>query len=107
MMCDVRIVNEVLLDAFRRRRRCEYCNRPTPEGCDPHHLFAKGMGGAWRLDVRINVIALCRCCHDCFHLGNILREDLLAVVCSREGRLQDDVLEEIHRLRRLPKEAPS
>lgn len=86
------------LDAIRSRMACEYCKRP----CLPevHHIFTRGAG---RLDVRPNLIALCRECHADFHAGNLLRCDLLLIVAHREGELQDHIRDLIHLLRRLPK----
>jgi hypothetical protein len=97
----VRIINENLLEQFRRKRRCEWCGHSVT-GCDPHHVFTRGAG---RLDLRINLIGLCRECHNDVHLGHIARFDLLAVVAAREGMSQDVIEAEIYRLRRLPKEA--
>ena len=94
-----------LLDEFRRKPRCEWCNARSRHGLDPHHVFARGMGGGGRLDVRINLVSLCRTCHGEVHGGRIMRRDLLAIVAAREGMLQDDVEREIYRLRRLPKGA--
>lgn len=102
----MRIVDETLLDVFRQSPRCEWCRLLTPTGCDPHHIHAKGFGGGGRLDVAINLIALCRECHTLVHGGFILRRCLLAIVAQREGRLQDDIEAEIMLLRRLPKGSP-
>jgi len=96
----MRIVNPELLDAFRWKMACEWCGaRGT--GFDPHHIYSRG----WcRLDVRINLLSLCRACHSAHHAGNRpLRCDLLAVVAAREGLLQDDIITELWRLYRAPK----
>lgn len=97
----MRIVNERLLDEFRSARCCEWCRQPAR--CEAHHVFCRGMGSATRLDVRVNLLSLCRLCHQKFHDGNILRCDLLAIVAQREGRLQDEIEREIYALRRAPK----
>lgn len=97
----MKIVNESLLDEFRNALRCEWCKKPAK--CDPHHVFAKGMGGGGRLDVRVNLVALCRVCHTLTHAGEIARYDLLAIIAVREGMLQDKIEEEVWRLRRLKK----
>jgi hypothetical protein len=67
------------------------------------------MGGGFRLDVRINLIALgssaafqCQC-HTEVHAGTISRADLLLIVAQREGVLQGEIETEIYRLRREPK----
>lgn len=86
----------------RLRFRCEWCKAAGPV-C-PHHLKHRGMGGGSRLDVRINLIALCQTDHDAYHAGHILRADLLAVVAQREDCLQDEIETVIGILVRLPKE---
>ena len=95
----MKILDPDLLMEFRCKTRCEWCRVSTRTGLDAHHLFARGRGEAFRLDVRINLAALCRACHNAVHAGNILRCDLLAVVAAREGRLQDEMEAEIRRLR--------
>lgn len=98
----MRIIDQALLAEFRAAPRCSWCGQATPDGCQPHHLWARGMGGAGRLDVRCNLIALCARCHREVHDGHILRIDLLAVVAVREDLRQDQIEAEIHRLRRAP-----
>ena len=61
------------------------------------------MGGGGRLDVRVNLVALCRACHGLVHAGHVQRLDLLAVVSAREGVLQSDIEAAIWALRRAPK----
>ena len=99
----MKIIDEVLLDSFRFSTQCEYCKRTVLTGLDPHHMLSRGFGGGTRLDVRINLIALCRECHRRFHDGHILYADLLAIVSARENMLQDDIEREIFRLRRARK----
>ena len=92
------IKDETLLAEFRAAWRCEWCKRWSPHGCDPHHVFSRGAG---RLDVRINLVSLCRACHQAHHAGQIpLRCDLLAIVATREGVNQFEIEDEIYRLRR-------
>lgn len=93
----MRVINEALLARFRQAYRCEWCRKLTLSGCDPHHIFSRGAG---RLDVAINLISLCRVCHGLVHAGEITREDLLAIVATREGVSQDWIVTEIYRLRR-------
>lgn len=98
------VIDEKLLTEFRRKVQCEWCGKPTPSGCDPHHLFSRGHGGGSRLDVRRNLVGLCRDCHNSHHNGHEpMRLDLLAVVAQREQCLQGDIEEEIYRLRRTLK----
>ena len=54
------IINNVLLDWFRRRT-CELCG--DRGFSDPHHLRGRGLGGGSRYDVSYNLISLCRKCH--------------------------------------------
>jgi hypothetical protein len=95
----MKIIDEELLTEFRTKRRCELCGRNG--GCQPHHLFSKGMGGARRFDIRINLIAVCAWCHVLVHTGEIERADLLLLVAKREKTTQDAIEREIYRLRRL------
>lgn len=99
------------LKRFRDVGKCSWCGRPTPDGCDPHHLVKRGMGGGSRLDIPGNLVSLCRgyyrgqwvSCHDDAERGDITRESLLAVVAAREGVMQADILAEIKRVQALPK----
>ena len=97
----MKVIDKPLLAVFRASQRCEWCKRSTPEGCHPHHVTTRGMGGARRFDIRVNLIALCWRCHDAFHTGQIMTCDLLAIVAQREQTTQDAILAEIYRLRRL------
>ena len=102
----MKIVNEKLLNEFRGPGKCGWCGR-TVSNREPHHIFSRGFGGARRMDIKINLIALCAAfsgglnCHDQFHTGQILRDDLLAIVAKRESTTQDAIEREIYRLRRL------
>lgn len=95
----MKIISEELLAEFRAKDRCEYCGRAVL--VQPHHIFARGQESCRRLDVAINLIALCIDDHTATHTGQILREDLLAIVAKRERTTQQDIQEEIWRLRRL------
>lgn len=99
----MKIVKPYLLAHFRAKAWCEWCGNPG--AVDPHHIFGRGLGGGTRLDIRINLIALCRICHNAYHSSHIMRTDLLAKVAAREGMLQDDIVSEIYRLRRSPRNA--
>lgn len=98
----MKIVNDDLMMEFRLAKRCGWCAQPRPGGFDPHHLHARGFGGGSRLDVRINLLPLCRECHQNVHTGVITLNDLLAIVAQREGTFQDVILSVIHFLRRVP-----
>lgn len=100
------IIDEKLLDEFRTNGRCEWCGFYCQRR-EAAHIFARGMGGGGRLDIRINLVGLggpgeCDC-HGSSHRGDAPTQiDLLAIVAQREGRLQDDIEDEIHLLRRSP-----
>lgn len=97
----MRIVDEQLLEEFRHGPCC-WCGKRGPT--DAAHVFARGMGGGSRLDVRINLCSLCRACHWFSHSGHRpLRCDLLALVAAREGLQQAEIEREIFRLLREPK----
>ena len=95
----MKIINEALLNDFRRAPCCEVCFRKNRSGLQPHHYRAKGIGGAWRMDVRINLIALCLFCHRKAHDGNVSRKRILEIIAAREGRTPEEVTAELDRLR--------
>jgi len=103
----MRIVDNELLAEFRAAPRCEYCQCPTPDGCDPAHVFSRGAG---RLDIRLNIVSLCWRCHrvnnhNATSVNGLRpnRDDLLLIVALREGLRVEDIVDEIYRLRKLPK----
>jgi hypothetical protein len=104
----LKIIDEILLDEFRGPGRCEYCGKMV-KNTEPHHLWTRGFGGGSRLDIRINIIALCSTfaggdsCHHKAHNGRIKRQELLAIVAAREGVTPEWIEEEIYRLRRTRK----
>ena len=97
------IKDELLLAEFRANTHCEFCKRWCPGELHPHHVFARGMGGGKRLDVRINLLSLCWWCHADYHSGRISRRELVALVAHREQREPGAMVAEIYRLRRQPK----
>lgn len=99
----MKIVSEKTLALFRTAGPCEYCGR-YQERREPHHYWSfRGLGGAYRLDVPENLIALCWRCHHDGQRGAILRVDFLAKVAAREGRLQHEIEAELTMLRNLDK----
>jgi hypothetical protein len=97
----MKITNRHLLREFSRKPACEFCGKRNTHGLDPHHFWVKrGMGGGSRLDVAINLIALCRipCHHDAEH-GKITKETLLKIVSRREKRTEESIIKELTRLR--------
>jgi hypothetical protein len=100
----MKIKNERTLDKFRTPRSCENCFKPCKP--DPHHLWQKGLGGGGRIDLAINLIALCRVpCHMDLHAGLIERDTLLGIVARREGTSKSAIESVIDMIRRLPKDA--
>lgn len=59
--------------------------------------------GAGRVDVRANLLPLCRECHTCLHDGNINDFDLLLIAAVRENVGQDAIRETVWLIRRIPK----
>lgn len=87
------IRDEKLL-AIVRQETCCWCGSLPPN--DPHHIYAKGMGGGSRLDTTENVVPLCRDCHQKHHNGNEpTRADLIHENAKRLGRTSADVLRQI------------
>lgn len=86
------IIDEDLLDEFRQGS-CEWpgCSRSP---CDPHHVFERGAGGGNRLDVRWNLMSLCREHHGVVQGNKSVLWQVCHLVLQRE----------IWRLRRMPKE---
>jgi hypothetical protein len=91
------IHNEPLLSEFRRKTRCEWCGQNSRTGLDPHHIYTRGAG---RLDIRLNLIALCRLCHAEVHAGIVDKYSLVAVVAQREKTDYDTIERLIWHLRR-------
>jgi len=105
----MKIIDEELLDEFRGAGHCEVCDKLCLWR-EAHHIFAKGLGGGGRLDVRVNLISVgktkpfpCCPCHGLIHQGKIKRDTLLLIVSEREGVSVSEIEEIIFRLRRTPK----
>ncbi len=109
------VENESLLREFRGPGKCEWCGKQcrTREAA---HIFAKGMGGGGRLDVRINLVGLglggwvgvrAECnCHSSHHTGHEpSKRQLMERAAEREGVDATDIEAVLWLLRRLPKEA--
>lgn len=99
----MRIADEPLLDRFRQAGRCEWCHTFCKRR-DPHHVFARGFGGGLRIDVALNLVSLCPHDHIMHHNGHHpFRANLLEIVAKREGLSVLEIVDEINRIRRLPK----
>ena len=97
------VINEPLLAELGRAVVCGYCRRAMH--CHVHHVWAKGLGGGHRLDVRVNLIPLCVWCHRKHHDGNLARQDLILMVAQRENTTYQAIIDVIAWLKRLPKDA--
>ena len=98
--------DDKMLSLFRLAFSCSYCRQPTPGGTDPCHVITRGVGGGTRLDVPLNLVSLCRTCHNENHAGRSpTREELCELVGERYGYKSHEVLARLHRMIRAPKEA--
>lgn len=99
----MKIICQSTLDIFRAKRNCEWCGKSVA-GCEPNHLRGKGFGGGFRLDVAINLIGMCRLCHQKYHDGNIKRADVESQVAKREGTNLETLREALAFLIRTPRD---
>ena len=84
------IIDQKLLDSFKEPGACSYCGAWL-EQLDPHHILCRGMGGGGRIDLSINIVALCRTpCHSMAQANNISRPYLFELVAKRE-KIKDAV----------------
>lgn len=101
----VRVVNESLLDLFRKSGNCENCTK----WCDrrePHHHRGRGQG-AMRIDLAINLVALCLECHHSAHFSSDpSRAKLLAIIAKREKRTEESINLEMAILRKKSRKDP-
>lgn len=75
--------DEDLLRYFRKRC-CDLCSAPAPS--EPHHVHARGMGGGSRLDKCLNLVSVCRPCHQrCEDYPKLMKPKCLAAIARREG----------------------
>lgn len=108
----VTIIDEKLLDEFRKPGKCEWCGARCRLR-EPAHVYGRGHGGGRRLDVRFNLISLgstrafqCEC-HTLHHAGERpIQCDLAAKVAEREKTTQDAIEEALYAIRRLPNRSP-
>lgn len=98
------IVKESILCYFRGQA-CEMCDDRPMAQAEPHHIKPKGADGGSRLDVALNLISLCRECHNKVHDGGRKAQvECWKIVAKREGLSSWKVAEgAIHRLLRTKK----
>jgi HNH endonuclease len=88
----MKIENPSLLKQMRSVNRCEQC-RNYWKPFELHHIMARGMDDAFRMDIQENLILLCRYCHAKVHTeGEDFRRELLKTVAAREGFERWDLL---------------
>jgi hypothetical protein len=98
------IIDKHLLRVFSMAPRCEYCHQPAK--CDPHHAVkCRGHGGGSRLDIKINLAALCRICHTMVGDGHIKKEVIVEIVARREKRTVEEITDAVNLLLRADKNA--
>lgn len=97
----MRVVDPDALDRIRALP-CAWCGaRPLSEAA---HLFARGHGGGLRVDLRQNLVSLCRLDHQMHHDGHEpTRVQLLAVVAAREGITVEQLQDLLWRVMRAEK----
>ena len=102
---DMKIIDEAVLEMYRRKTRCEHCGRFCPTGLDPHHAIVKrGMGGGSRLDIHLNLVALCRgftrngwkSCHAEAERGEITIDAMAKIIARREGTTPENVIKTVN-----------
>ncbi len=99
----MKIDNKKLREEIGAKRVCEYCRKSCLTPPDVHHLFSRGAG--W-VDVRCNLIAICRTCHQLTHAGKEPQPLHLAIVIAeREKVVVVDIETTVQFIRRLDKDA--
>lgn len=88
----MKVIDENVLDTFRAKKNCEWCGRWTVP-CEAHHWKPRGIGGGSRLDIKENLIGLCRECHNRAESGDIPRSAILETIADREGMTPEQVQE--------------
>lgn len=97
--------DEQLLDEFRFAPSCEACGRRVMP-LDPHHCYrTRGQGGT-RIDLRINLIALCRLCHTQAGIDSAFNRTLQAKIAQREGTTTERIVDYLNLVLRTDKSQP-
>ncbi len=96
------IIDDKLLSSMRSPGPCEICGTYCPRR-EVHHIFARGMSGAFRMDIPINLLSTgtfpyCSC-HALAHSGRLERSALLQIVAGREGREVEEMVDELLAIR--------
>lgn len=87
----MRIESEKVLARYRGPGCCENCGEWSAAR-HAAHLYGRGMGSGFRLDIPLNVTSLCWKCHRRQHDGGEpTKEALVKVVAKREGLDPEDL----------------
>ena len=97
-------IEEAILTLFRNEGLCDWCMLPCKQR-DPHHtVIRRGTGGGSRIDLAINLTALCHGCHLEHHAGHApLKCDLMAVIAAREKIDQQTIKDVLRAIRDAPR----
>lgn len=94
----MKLIDKDLLREFNEKTICEWCRRSFPGGLDAAHIFSRGAG---RVDIRGNLVSLCRECHTRSHTSGVPSLwQLLEMAAKREGCSVDDIEAKIYAIRR-------
>jgi hypothetical protein len=98
------LVNKELLAAIRLMP-CIWCDwRPPSEAA---HILGKGIGGGRRIDVKENVVPLCRLHHAAHHAGHAPTADQLRERLSEKiGIPVQEIIDTVAALRKFNKKDP-
>lgn len=99
----MKVIDDALLREIAEFGWCEKCQKRYPSGVDPAHIVARGMGGGSRVDVRENVIGLCRQHHSEHHNGKISQDEMWAMAARRLGKTVDECKAKVYLILRTPK----
>ncbi len=90
-----------VLERFRIPR-CRHCAMFVGR-TEPHHVWPSGRDNAFKLDIPMNLVPLCRPCHRICHMSPAgTHTTLVGYVAEREGLTVRHVERQMKRLRRAP-----
>ncbi len=102
----MKIVNEKTLALFRAAGPCEHC-RKWQDRRDPHHVTSRGHGAGTRIDLKENLVGLCRACHSRYGDDPRHKEFFLTLIAERENfKNADAVMDYLYSVRNAPKNGP-
>lgn len=100
------VKNESILRLFKGPGNCQYCGRWCNR-LEAHHATCRGIGGANRLDIIENLLAVgsvwdCGC-HDRITRGDIKPATVWLRIARREGKSVEWIMERVRAILRAPK----